>query len=129
MDVSGRLLAHRRVRLTVAGRAVIVAVYLAGVLCCGWIGWWAGTLFGLDQAMPVVNPPAPPGIGLAPNLWPMLGWAVELGRWILLGIAAGLGGGCVVMVLICRTLIAPLARRVPGLAALAPPWCGGRCGG
>jgi hypothetical protein len=46
----------------------------------------------------------------------MLGGAVELVRGILIGIAAGLGGGSIVMVLVCRYLIAPLARRVPGLA-------------
>jgi hypothetical protein len=120
MNVPGCPLAHRRVRLTDAGRAVTVAAYLAGVLCCGWLGWWAGTIFGLGQAMPVVNAPAPPGIGLAPNLGPMVGGAVELGRGILLGIAAGLGGGCIVMVLICRYLIAPLARRMPGLTVPAP---------
>jgi hypothetical protein len=59
----------------------------------------------------------------------MAGGAFELGRGILIGIAVGLGGGCVVMLLICRYLIAPLARRVPGLAAPAPAPDGGRCGG
>jgi hypothetical protein len=92
---------------------------LAGVLGCGWVGWWIGTIVGMERAMPVVNAPTPPGPGLAPNLSPVLGGAIELGRGILIGIASGLGGGCVIMVLICRYVIAPLVRRVPGLAAPA----------
>jgi hypothetical protein len=117
MELPGRTAVARSRRLTVAGRAVVVAVFVAGVLCCGWLGWWAGVIYGLEQAEPVVNATAPPGPGLAPNLWPMFGGAIELGRGILLGIGVGLGGGCVVMVLVCRYLVVPLARRVPGLAA------------
>jgi hypothetical protein len=75
MHVPGPPRTHPRGRLTGAGRAVIVAAYFAGVLGCGWVGWWIGTIYGMEQAMPVVNAPAPPGPG-----WPRTCGPCSVGR-------------------------------------------------
>jgi hypothetical protein len=90
-------------------------VFGIGLLVFVWAGWLAGAIYGLKQAEPIVNSPAPPGVGLAPNLGPMVDGAVELGKGLLMGIGVGLVVGVIIMFLICRFVVSPLARRSPNL--------------
>ena len=108
---------RRRPRLNPAGRLVVAAVFLAGVLGCTWLGWLAGAVRGLENAKAVYSAPAPPGVGLAPNLGPAVRGVAEIGTAALLGVGLGLAGGVAVMALACRFLVAPLARRVRPLTA------------
>jgi hypothetical protein len=108
---------RRRPRLNPAGRFVVAAVFLAGVLVCTWLGWLAGAVRGLENATAVYAAPAPPGVGLAPNIGPAVGGVVEIGAGALLGVGLGLAGGIAVMALACRYLVAPVARRVRPLTA------------
>ena len=112
---SGSVPGHARGRLNWAGRLLTTLVFVAGLLFCVWAGWLAGTIYGLKQAEPIVNAPAPPGVGLAPNLGPMVDAAVELGTGLLIGIGVGLVVGVIIMLLVCRFVVIPLVRRIPRL--------------
>ena len=51
------------------------------------------------------------GPGLAPNIAPAVGGVIEITGGALFGIGIGLIGGIVVMLLLCRFLVAALLRR------------------
>jgi hypothetical protein len=112
---SGKIPAPVRGRLNQAGRLITALVFGIGLVAWIRAGWMAGAIYGLKRAEPIVTAPAPPGVGLAPNLGPVAGGAAELGKGLLLGVGAGLVGGVVVMLLICRFVVVPLVRRVPRL--------------
>jgi len=101
-------------QLTVVGRLLTAFVFGIGLLLCIWIGWFAGAIYGLERAAPILTAPPAAGPGLAPDITPAVGGVVEIGMGALLGIACGLVGGIVVMLLLCRLVVIPLVRRLPG---------------
>jgi hypothetical protein len=102
-------------RLKLGGRLVVALVFVLGLACCIWAGWFAGAVYGLSQAEPILTGPAAPGPGLAPNIAPAVGGVIEIGGGVLFGIGVGLVGGIVVMLLLCRFVVVPVVRRVPRL--------------
>jgi hypothetical protein len=103
-------------QLTLIGRLLTALVFGIGLLLCIWIGWFAGAIFGLERAAPILTTPPAGGAGLAPDITPAVGGVVEIGMGALLGIGCGLVGGIFVMLLLCRWVVIPLMRRIPGMA-------------
>jgi hypothetical protein len=102
-------------RLNFGGRWLLALVFALGLACCIWAGWFAGAVYGLFQAEPILTGPSRPGVGLAPDIAPAVGGVIEIGWGALLGISIGLIGGIVVMYLLCRFIVAPVLRRFDGL--------------
>jgi hypothetical protein len=98
-------------QLNLGGRLVVALVFALGLACCTWAGWFAGAVYGLTQAEPILTGPSAPGPGLAPNIAPAVGGVIEITGGALFGIGIGLIGGIVVMLLLCRFLVAALLRR------------------
>jgi len=103
-------------QLTLIGRLLTALVFGIGLLLCIWIGWFAGAIYGLERAEPILTAPPAGGPGLAPDITPAVGGVVQIGMGALLGIGCGLVGGIIVMLLFCRWVVLPLLRRIPGTA-------------
>jgi hypothetical protein len=102
-----------RTQLNLVGWLSTALVFGIGLLLCVWVGWFAGAIYGLEKAEPILTAPAGGGAGLAPDITPAVAGVVEIGIGALLGIGCGLAGGIVVMLLFCRLFVIPLMRRIP----------------
>jgi hypothetical protein len=104
-----------RRRLNFGARLIVALVFTLGLACCIWAGWFAGAVYGMTQAEPILTGPAAPGVGLAPNIAPAIGGVIEIGGGALVGIGIGIVSGIVVMMLLCRFVVVPVLRRVSRL--------------
>jgi hypothetical protein len=95
------------------GWLLTALVFGIGLWLCVWVGWFAGAVYGLEQAEPILTAPPGRGVGMAPDITPAVAGVVEIGKGALLGIGCGLVGGIVVMLLFCRLVVIPLVRRIP----------------
>jgi hypothetical protein len=110
-----RVVRAGRARLTWAGWVALVGAYIVGVIFFLWAGYFLGVIWGLDAAAPSLNAPGR-NVGLAPDLTGLVNATGDFIIRACAGLAGGLLAGLVLMGVVCRFVLLPLARLIPGLS-------------
>jgi hypothetical protein len=115
-DAVGRISEPRRpkARLNWYGSILLAIVFVLGLSFAVYAGLMTGTILGLQKAEPTLNRPTT-GVGLAPDLSPLVDATADFLLYYVGGILGGLALGLIVMFLVCRFVLLPLARRIRGL--------------
>jgi hypothetical protein len=100
-------------KLSIWDYIVLIVLAAAALFVFGCIGWVAGTVIGLTCFGTTLDAPAPPGVGMAPNLGPLVEASAQLIAALILGTLSGLALGGVLVGLLCRYVLAPLFAQWP----------------
>jgi hypothetical protein len=97
------------------GYLVLAIFFVLGMTIFLYAGLMFGMLGGVILGGDELNQPGHGGVGMAPDLTPLVNGAGKFAGMALLGVSIGLLGGGVIMWLVTRYVMAPLLRFVPGL--------------
>jgi hypothetical protein len=101
-------------RLNWIGRLSLAVVFVLGMAAFLYAGLTFGMISGVILGGEELDQPGH-GVGMAPDLSPLVRATFRFTGAALLGLSIGLLGGVLLMWLACRFLFAPLLRFVPGL--------------
>jgi hypothetical protein len=102
-------------QLNWVGQILVALVLIAGLLVSTYAGLMIGLITGLDRAATDLNAPPGKGVGLAPDLTPLMDATADVVIGFVGGIVGGLVVGGVLGWLAYRFLLKRLALAIPGL--------------